>query len=79
MINLEFWIETSVIAFVLTIYTAVRNFRLRQKMKEHLGKECYTSMNFIFRHPLITALLNYSVFFIIAFIIKLVHEFIFRQ
>jgi len=77
MINLEFIIEAIVIAFILTLYTSIKNHRLRKKMKKNFNKECYNSIGFVFRKPIITIPLNFVIFFIITLIIKVVYAFIF--
>lgn len=77
MLNLEFIIEAAVIAFILILYTSVRNYRLRKHIRDKFDKECYNSMSFVYRKPIIAALLNFSIFFLIALIIKILYFYIF--
>jgi len=77
MINSEFIIEALIIAFILTLYAGIRNYRLRKQMKKNFNNECYNSIGLIFRKPLISIILNFFIFFIITLIIKIVYFYIF--
>ncbi len=77
MLTPEFILESIVIALILTLYTSFVNIRQRRKMMTKMGKDCKESVRFYFKHPYLSILTNFVIFFAITVAIKLVHNAIF--
>ena len=79
MFDVEFVFETVIIAIVLTVFVTMKNFSVRKKMDERLGEECKEKMSFFFQHPVLTIILNFILFWIIASFVKFLYFIIFKE
>ncbi len=76
-IDIQFIVETLVVSFILTAYTAYVNFSQRKEMHKKMREECKENLAFSFRHPYWNILITFLVFFVLTALIKWLHDVIF--
>ncbi len=76
-IDLQFIIETIVVSIILTAYATFVNFSQRKKLHQKLAEECKDNLAFAHRHPYWNILITFSAFFILTFLMKLLHDVVF--
>lgn len=79
MFDIEYVFETVIIAVVLTIFITSKNISVRKKMNERLGEECKEKMNFFFKHPVLTAIINFGIFILVTSLVKFLYYIIFKD
>jgi len=77
MVNLQFIIETLIVTAILTAYVTSVHLSQRKKLKKKIAPDCKENLGFFYRHPYWTILINFGAFFILTFLIKLLHDIIF--
>ncbi len=76
-IDLRFVLETLVVTIILTSYVTYVNFSQRKKMHDKMDEECKENLAFSYRHPYWNILITFAAFFILTFLMKLLHDVIF--
>lgn len=76
-VDLQFIIETIVVSLILTAYATFVNFSQRKKLKDKLNEDCKDNLAFAHRHPYWNILITFSAFFILTFLMKVLHDIIF--